>query len=188
MAAVLEKSAHLVKSSMFFLLDGDLLIFLLPPSAEENKSGDDLAPDPAVQSPNMGTKASGSYQEAMHKDHLQDKVSRILKDNLSRQFTVNSSVLSEEEVLDRQLRSNASRLTSAEEGEKIAIMSGVVALAQLSQAQWALFSTDEIKILSNTRFRDSIRRHKDNNSFFICKQRVGDFAYLFPSEDAVLRH
>ena len=65
--------------------------------AEENKSGD-LAPAP-VQSPNMGTKASGSYQEAMHKDHLQDKVSRILKDNLSRQFTVNSSVLSEEEIL-----------------------------------------------------------------------------------------
>jgi hypothetical protein len=67
-------------------------------------------------------------------------------------------------------------------------MSGVVALALLSQAQWALFSSEEIKILSNPRFRDSIRRHKNDNSFFICEQRAGDFAYLFPSEDAVLRH
>ena len=63
----------------------------------------------------------------MHKDHLQDKASRILKDNLSRQFTVNSSVLSEEEIL--------ARLTSAEEGGESAIMSGVVAFAQLSQVQ-----------------------------------------------------
>ncbi len=125
--------------------------------AEENKSGD-LAPDP-VQLSKRGTMASCSYREAVNKDHLQDKASRILKDNLSRQFTVNPSVLSKEEILDRQLRSSESRPTSAEEEEKRAIMSGVVALAQLSQAQWALFTAEEINFLADTRFRDSARRH-----------------------------
>ena len=154
--------------------------------AEENNSGD-LAPDP-VQLPKSGTMASGSYREAVHKDYLQDKASRILKENLSRQFSVNLSALSVDEISARQQRSNSSRLTAAEESEKSVILSGVVELAQLSQAQWALFSTEELKFLSNTRYRDSIRRHKSNNSFYICEQRVGDFAYLFPSEEAVMRH
>ena len=154
--------------------------------AEENKSGD-LALDP-VQLPNSGTMASGSYREAVHKDYLQDKASRILKENLSRQFSVNLSALSVDEISARQQRSNSSRLTAAEESEKSVILSGVVELAQLSQAQWALFSTEELKFLSNTRYRDSIRRHKYDKSFYICEQRVGDFAYLFPSEEAVMRH
>ena len=107
--------------------------------AEENKSGD-LAPAP-VQSPNIGTKASGSYREAAHIDHLQDKASLILKYNLSRQFTVNSSVLSEEEILARQLRSNASRLTSAEEvGGKCHHVGRGRACAIVSSAGSALFN------------------------------------------------
>jgi hypothetical protein len=68
--------------------------------AEENKSGD-LAPDPGQVS-NRGTLAFGSFREAVNNDHMQDKASRILKDHLSRQFTVNPSVLSKEEILDRQ--------------------------------------------------------------------------------------
>ncbi len=74
------------------------------------------------------------------------------------------------------------------EGEKRGILSGLVPLVQPSPAQLALLSSEELKFLANTRYRDSSHRQTNINSIYICEQSVGYFAYLFPSEDAELRH
>ena len=67
-------------------------------------------------------------------------------------------------------------------------MSGLVTSAQLSPAQWALLSAKELKFLANTCYRDSARCHSNSNPMYICEKNVGDFAYLFPAEDAELCH
>ena len=73
--------------------------------AEENKSGD-LAPDP-VQLSKRGTMASGSYREAVNKDHLQDKASRIggthYSLNRPAQASLTRSIQVEELNLERRL-------------------------------------------------------------------------------------
>ena len=73
---------------------------------EEKKSGYP-APD-SVQSPKNATMASGSYREAVYRGNAQDIASSLLKEHLSRQFIVNSSVISADEIQARKLRSGRS--------------------------------------------------------------------------------
>ncbi len=125
------------------------------------------------------------YRDAVMGRKFADRASPLLQEQLASTFTVARSVRSSSKISSRKLRAANGSLTAEECAEKACLLQGLSPIAQLSPAQWALFSKVELTDLGNTRFRDSSARFV--NTIYFVEQVEGSFSYLFPTEERVQR-
>ena len=115
-----------------------------------------------------------------------DRAMELLRAQVLSKFFIPKSDLSPDEIISRQGRAEAENLTVQERGFKDGLLQDILPMTQWTSAHLALFTAAELRVLGDTRYRDSPNRYKD--CIYISELTRGELDFLFPDEAALSRH